>query len=92
MHLIEPEPTDGTEPIENYHAIRRELEAFDSELGSRPELVVVTKADLPNAEDMRRKLSEVAKGDVLLISAVTGQGLNELVGAIAALLHPPEAW
>ena len=92
IHLIEPAPTDETDPLDNYHAIRRELEAFDSELGSRPELAVVTKADLPAAEDVRQRLSEAAKGDVLLISAVTGQGLNELVGAVAALLHPPEAW
>ena len=92
VHLVEPEPTDGTNPIENYHAIRRELEAFDAELGSRPEVVVVTKADLPNAEDTRQAISETAKGEVLLISAVTGQGLNELVGAIAILLNPPEAW
>ncbi len=92
VHLVEPEPTDGTDPIENYHAIRRELEAFDPELGSRPEVVVVTKADLPGAEETCRKLGEAAQGDVLLISAVTGQGLNELVGAVAILLNPPEAW
>jgi GTP-binding protein len=92
VHLVEPEPTDGTEPIENYHAIRRELTAFDPELGSRPEVIVVTKADLPGAKEVCERLAEAAKGNVLLISAVTGQGLNELVGAIAILLNPPEAW
>jgi len=92
VHLVEPAPTDETDPIENYRAIRQELEAFDPELSSRPELVVVTKADLPDADVVRQQLFEVAQGDALLISAVTGQGLNELVGAIATLLHPPEDW
>lgn len=92
VHLVEPEPTDGTDPIENYRAIRQELEAYDAELGRRPELTVVTKADLPAAKDVRERLSETNNGTVLLISAVTGQGLNELVGAIATLLHPPEDW
>ncbi len=92
VHLVEPEPTDGTDPIGNYHAIRKELEAFDPGLRDRTEVVVVTKADLPGAEEVRRKLSEVVGREVLLISAVTGQGLNVLVGAVAAVLNPPEAW
>ncbi len=92
VHLVEPEPTDGTDPIENYRAIRKELEAFDPQLGSRPEVVAVTKADLPRAEEVRRTLSGMLGGEVLLISAVTGQGLNLLVGAVASLLNPPKAW
>ncbi len=92
VHLVEPAPADETDPIANYQTIRRELLAFDPGLGSRPEIAVVTKADLPGAAEVRRKLAEVAGGNVLLISAVTGQGLNELVGAIAILLNPPKAW
>lgn len=92
VHLVEPAPTDGTDPLENYHAIRTELEAFDPELRMRPELVVVTKADLSPAQEVRQKLSDVVGSEVLLISAVTGQGLNSLVGTIATLLNPPNAW
>ena len=93
MHLVEPEPTDGTEPLENYRAIRSELEMYNAELGRRPEIVVVTKADLPAGRDVQQRLSEAVGGDVLLISAVTGQGLNELVGRIARTLQgEPPAW
>jgi GTP-binding protein len=48
--------------------------------------VVVTKADLPNAEEVHRRLSEVLGRPVLLISAVTGRGLNELVAAVVRRL------
>ena len=93
IHLVEPQPTDGTEPLANYCTIRTELEQHDVELGRRPEIVVVTKADLPAAREVQQQLAERIGGEVLLISAVTGQGLNELVGRIATMLQgEPPAW
>ena len=93
VHLVEPEPTDGTEPLTNYRTIRAELELYDAELGGRPEIVVVTKADLPGSRDVQQRLSQTIGRDVLLISAVTGQGLNDLVGRIAQILQgEPPPW
>ncbi len=86
VHLVEPEPLDGTEPLENYRAIRQELDLFDPALVRRPEIVVVTKADLPAAPHVRDRLQAALEKPVLLISAVTGQGLNHLLGAICAWL------
>ena len=86
VHLVEPEPLDATEPVANYRTIRDELEKYDVELGRRPEIVAVTKADLPAAAVVQKELAAAIGHDVLLISAVTGQGLNELVGAIAQRL------
>ena len=93
VHLVEPEPTDGTEPLTNYRAIRTELEKHSAELGQRPEIVVVTKADMPAGRDVQQRLAEVVGSEVLLISAVTGQGLNDLVGRIAKTLQgDPPPW
>ena len=50
VHLVEPEPMDGTDPIENYRAIRAEVEKYDIDLAGRPEIVAVSKAELPGAE------------------------------------------
>ncbi len=86
VHLVEPEPTDGTDPAVNYGTIRRELEKHDAELGRRPEIVAVTKADLPGAGQIQQQLAEQLAREVLLISAVTGEGLNKLLGAIIRLL------
>ncbi len=86
IHLVEPQPLDGTEPAANYRAIRAELAAFDPELGRRPEIVAVTKADLPGAEDVRKHLAGELGREVLLLSAVTGRGLNQLVAAVAQSL------
>ncbi len=86
VHLVEPEPADGSEPLSNYRAIREELHKHDQSLGRRPEIVAVTKADLPAGETVQQELADALDREVLLISAVTGQGLNTLVGAIAGAL------
>ncbi len=57
VHLVEPEPGDGTRAAANYRAIRNELELHSAELGQRPEIVVVTKADLPAARDVQQRLA-----------------------------------
>ena len=86
IHLVEPSPQDGTDPCDNYFGIRQELMQYNPELGERPEIVAVTKAELPGADDVRQKLAEMVDQDVLLISAVTGDSLNELTNAVADLL------
>ncbi|MBM4089438.1 MAG: GTPase ObgE [Planctomycetes bacterium] len=86
VHLVEPLPLDGTDPVANYRAIRHELIQYQRSLGERPEVLAVTKADLPGAEDVRQQLASEVGKDVLLISAVTGRGLNQLVHAVVRCL------
>ena len=87
VHLVEPAPADGSDPLANYHAIRYELEQYAAELGRRPEIVVLTKCELPGSDEVHRRLSESLGRDVLAISAVTGQGLDKLLWEIARRLE-----
>jgi GTP-binding protein len=86
VHLVEPAPRDGSDPIENYRAIRHELAEYRQELAARPELVAVTKAELPEAADLHARLTEALGQPVFLVSAITGQGLRQLLEAITARL------
>ena len=86
IHLVEPAPMDGTDPWENYQTIRRELVAFDPTLGERKEFVVITKSDLPEAEEIQKQFAERLGRDVWLISSATGSGLKQLANAIYALV------
>lgn len=86
VHLIEPMPMDGSDPLTNYRAIRNELVQHNELLGQRPEILVVSKAELPGADDIKSSLAAETGRDVLCISAVTGQGLNQLVAAVTRLL------
>jgi GTP-binding protein len=86
IHLVEPAPRDGTDPLENYRTIRHELAAYDPRLVERPELLAVTKAELPEAPEVHARLCRELDRPVLLISAVTGQNLNQLVDQVWQLL------
>jgi GTPase len=87
VHLVEPSPVDGSDPIANYRVIHSELELYSTELGARPEIVVVTKCELPGAEEVRAQLAAELGRDVLTISAVTGQGLDKLLWQVTHLLE-----
>jgi GTP-binding protein len=74
------------EPGAALEVLRRELSAYDPALLARPRLVVGTKLDLPDSEARLRELQSAAEGErVLGISAWSGQGLEELVRALAGL-------
>lgn len=92
VHLIEPLPTDGTDPIENYRAIRGELERYDPELCEREEILVVTKADIPQAREIAARCRSELGKEPIVISAVTGEGLNLLTNRICEVLRPKPAW
>jgi GTP-binding protein len=86
VHLVEPQPVDGTDPIENYRAIRSELEQYGHGLGDRPEIVAISKCELPGAAELQPKLAAASGRDVILFSSVTGQGLDRLLQAAHAAL------
>ena len=91
IHLVEPAPADGSDPVENYRAIRHELEAYSGQLGtdlaSRPEVIAVSKAELPDSEAAQSLLAEATGREVRRFSSVTGEGLKEVLGEAWGLLR-----
>jgi len=86
VHVVEPLPMDGSDPLVNYRAIREELALYDAALGERPEIVVMSKSELPGAAEMRTRFSGEIGREVIGVSAVTGQGLDLLLRAVVAEL------
>ncbi len=90
VHLIEIEPTDGSDPAENYRIIREELAQYSPLLAEKHELIVVTKLDLL-ADDTEHRaavelVEQVLGKKVLAISAATGVGLSEFLEACWKML------
>ena len=86
VHLVEPSPLDESDPIENYYVIRNELVQFNQRLAQRCELVAISKAELPGAHEIQQRMTNSLEREVLLLSALTGRGLDELRAAIARAL------
>ena len=82
VHLVEPSPMDQTDPIQNYRQIREEMRLYDASLMDRPEIIVVTKSELPDAEPVAELLGEELGRPVMQISSATGSNLDKLVRMI----------
>jgi len=77
-HLLDIEPSDGSDPVDNYHAIRRELEQYSHILAEKPEVIVANKVDLDQEAILLDDLCERLGKQIFAISAVSGQGIREL--------------
>jgi GTP-binding protein len=78
--LIDLAPVDDTSPQAQLDILLRELESYDPQLLERPRVIVGTKTDSATVE-------MVEEWDGMLISAITNQGLRELVGRLASIVH-----
>jgi GTP-binding protein len=78
LFLVDPTAQDR-DPAHDVDALKNELDAFDAELSERPSLVVVSKVDAARETAERIQLS---LPDALGISAVTGEGIDELLGRL----------
>lgn len=81
LHLVTLDPTEGRDPVADYEALQHELAAFDPELAKRPQLVAMTKSDLPEVRDAfeaARKAFAKKKIPLRLVSAATHDGIREL--------------
>ncbi len=92
VHLVEgasPEP--GRAPKADLDAIDRELALHSPELAKKPQVIAVTKCDLPDARAAGEKLAKLLGRrkkpvKVHLVSAVTGEGMQELLDAVGRVV------
>ena len=78
VHIIDIMPTDGSDPVENYRAIRSELSQYSQKLAQKSEYIVANKIDLDSDEKVVKDITKRLGKKVYPISAVTGQGVKEL--------------
>ena len=86
LHLVDGSAAD---PARAYRTIRRELAEYGHGLEDRPELVALNKADAmtPQARASRVKaLSRATGKPVMLISGASGEGVSEVLRALADMI------
>ncbi len=78
VHLVDVGAEDGTDPVENYHTIRNELNRHSKELAGKPEIIVASKMDLDYDGEKLKAFRQALGKEVLPISSISGVGLDEL--------------
>lgn len=89
LHLISASEDSEGSPGQRYQVLRNELKRYDSELLSRPEIVVLTKADATDEYTLaaaQASLLEAGVTSVRVISAVSGLNVQTLVNDVASRL------
>lgn len=92
IHIVDAASTEGRDPVEDIYKINKELEVYNQEIASRPQVIAANKIDcIYNNEEedpiQRLKQEFEPKGiKVYPISAVTGQGVRELLFHVKELL------
>ncbi len=89
VHVIDMSGLEGRDPFEDYETINDELKQYNLRLTERPQLIVASKMDMPDAEENLRLFREKLTDDVEIfpISAITRKGLDKLVFKIADLVE-----
>lgn len=89
VHMIDAS-SDDRDPVADYKAILKELALFNSELMDRKQLIVASKMDAlsdPRRLSRLKAMCTRKKLPFLGISAVTGQGIKELIGMLDSMLR-----
>ena len=93
IHLVDAASTEGRDPIADIYAINKELEAYNADIAHRPQVIAANKIDAIFSEDGENPIDKIRnefepKGiKVFPISAVSGQGLKELLYYVSELLN-----
>jgi GTP-binding protein len=86
VHVVDAAPPDGSDPVENYRAIRDEISLHSADVAAKPELVAANKMDLPGAAEGLERLRGELDVEVLPVCALSGEGVPALVERLIALL------
>ena len=85
LYLLDISPDPERDPVKDFKTLRNELKLYDPELAARPSVVALNKADLTETQDAYPKLEKAFKKlrvKLALISAVTGEGVSDVLEAL----------
>ena len=91
IHVVDAAGSEGRDPVEDVYKINQELEAYNPDIASRPQVIAANKTDLiyegdENPVDRLKKEFEPKGIKVFPISGVSGQGMKELLYYVSGQL------
>jgi len=89
LHVIDVSGTEGRNPVEDFNTINEELKSYSEKLSKRKQIIVANKIDSMTDEDLYKELEKMAKEkemEIYKMSAVTGEGVAELLNHVTEVL------
>jgi len=86
IHMIDMDPNNGRNPVEDYHALNRELSSFSPLLSEKPQVVAAGKMDLTGSQEKLSRLRTELAVDIFPVSAMNGTGVRDLLNYMFLLL------
>ena len=89
LHFLDVSGQEGRNPVEDFYTINAELKKYSKKLSTRKQIIVATKIDAMQDEKQLQEVEKLAKKENLefyKISAVTKQGIPELIDHITQIL------
>ena len=89
LHVLDVAGTEGRDPVEDFNKINEELKKYSEKLANRKQIIVANKSDSMQDDTNYKALEKLAKQnnmEIFKISAVTGEGLNELFNHVAEVI------
>ncbi|MCM8790406.1 MAG: GTPase ObgE [Candidatus Omnitrophica bacterium] len=83
IHLVDIAGCEGRDPLQDYKKLNYELKAYSKELVKKPQVIALNKIDITSAQlNIKRFKKAMPRAKVFPISAVTGEGIKELLDAV----------
>ncbi|MDR1312311.1 MAG: GTPase ObgE [Deltaproteobacteria bacterium] len=83
LHVLDPTRLNPEEPLKDLESIRLELKRYEPSMLRKPQLLAISKMDLPEGPPALRALSEALPGErILAFSSVTREGLDDVRYAV----------
>ena len=89
LHVIDVSGSEGRNPVDDFYKINAELAKYSEKLSKRKQIIVANKIDIMQDENLYRELEKIAKEnnmEIFKVSAVTKQGISELIKYISQIL------
>lgn len=89
LHVIDVAGTEGRNPLDDFNKVNEELKKYSEKLGNRKQIIVANKLDALQDEENMMALEKLAKEndmEIFKISAVTGEGVNELINYVGKVV------
>ncbi len=93
LHIVEANEMTGPDrdPVKDYRILNAELQKYAPSLAEKPQVVALNKIDLTETREAAGELQECFSAlgvELHLISAVTGEGIPEILEILWQRVHP----